>query len=55
MAFVLTKHLLVSACVLLLWQMRRHRLALVGLQTTGTVYSLLVMYHVGMNLNLVLS
>jgi hypothetical protein len=50
--FVITKHVLVSLGVLLLWRMRSHRLAKVGLWSVFPVYALLVLYHVSMSLAL---
>jgi hypothetical protein len=46
--FVLIKHLVVSMAVLLLWRMRWHKLARLGMWTTAPAYSLLLVYHVMM-------
>jgi hypothetical protein len=46
--FVLIKHMVVSMALVLLWQMRWHRLARLGLWTTAPAYSVLLAYHVMM-------
>lgn len=51
--FVMVKHLLVSLGVVVLWRMRWHRLAKVGLFTASPAYTLLVAYHVVMASRLV--
>ena len=43
--FVLAKIGLVSLGVLLLWRMRHHRTAVLGLVGTSAAYALLVLYH----------
>ena len=48
LAFVLLKHLLVSLALVLLWRMRWHRWARLGLWTAAPAYSLLLAYHVMM-------
>jgi hypothetical protein len=47
--FMLGKLALVSLCVLLLWRMRSNRLAVAGLVGAVPVYSLIVVYHVSIN------
>jgi hypothetical protein len=46
--FVLVKHLLVSLGLVMLWRLRWHVLARVGLWIASPAYSLLVAYHVVM-------
>jgi hypothetical protein len=46
LGFVLVKHMLVSLGLVVLWRMRWHRLAWIGLFTASPAYSLLVGYHV---------
>jgi hypothetical protein len=48
LVFVLVKHLVVSIGLIVLWRMRWHKLARVGLWTATPAYSLLLAYHVMM-------
>jgi hypothetical protein len=48
LVFVLVKHFVVSLGLMVLWRMRWHKLARIGLWAAAPGYSILLLYHVMM-------